>query len=429
MQRMAPVGTMSDYPLTALRTATPAENKQTPASRRFFVRQRGPRRRKYLVLAAAAFLVLAVAGFLSWSTLFSPLTVAIAPAEANMREQVFGLGTIGARVQSNVGFKVAGVLVALKADQGDRVRAGQALAQLDASDVEAQLALARAGVGQARANVEKARADVASATANLANAKAISARRAALARHGNASIEEAQTTEAAMRVAAANLAGAQSAVVVAEAAVQSAEAQEAYETAVLANYTLRAPYDAWIVSRNLELGSMPNPGQPVFTLVAARTVWALGYIDERLAGRLSIGQKAEIILRSKPGSVIAGHVERIEVQSDPVNQERLVDVAFDQVPPEIYLAEQAEVVITTGVLPRAVPVQAAAVSDLRDGRGTVWTVENGRLERERVTFGHELLDGRLPIIDGLPADAAVVAAPVSGLRIGRAARVAKGPAS
>ena len=422
------MGTTSDYPITALRSTTPVESKVMPAGRRG-IRLGEPRWRRRIALGLAILLILALAGFLSWSTLFSPLTVPVAPAEANLREQVFGLGTIGARVQSNVGFKVAGVLVALKADQGDRVVRGQVLAQLDARDVEAQLALARAGVGQARANVEKAKADVASATANLANAKAISARRATLVQHGNASIEEAQTTEATMRVAAANLAGAQSAVTVAEAAVQSAEAQEAYETAVLANYTLYAPYDAWIVSRNLELGSMPNPGQPVFTLVAADTVWALGYVDERLAGRLSVGQPAGIILRSSPGLVIPGHVERIEAQSDPVNQERLVDVAFDRIPGDIYLAEQAEVVITTGVLPRAVPVRAAAVSDLRDGQGTVWTVENGRLERQRVTFGDELLDGRLPIIEGLPDEAAVVAAPVSGLRVGRAARIAKGPAS
>ena len=103
----------------------------------------------------------------------------------------------------------------------------------------------------------------------------------------------------------------------------------------------------------------------------------------------------------------------------------LLHVAFDQVPANIHLAEQAEVVITTGVLPHAVLVQPTAVSDLRDGHGTVWTVENGRLERRQVTFGRELLDGRLPIAEGLPADAAVVSALVSGLRVGRPAHIAE----
>lgn len=421
------MGAMPTNTFTALRTATPVVDKVTPASPRGTA-QGAPRLSRNLAFAALAVAVLGLAGFLSWSRFLSPVTVSPAPVESNVREQVFGLGTVGARVRSNVGFKVAGVLIALKADQGDRIRAGQMLAQLDARDVEAQLAVAKAGVGQARANIEKAKADVISASATLANAKAISSRRTELAKKGFASQEEAQTNEAAARVATANLASAQSGVTVAEAALQSAQAQETFEQATLANYSLYAPYDAWIVSRNLELGSMPIPGQSVFTLVAAHTVWALGYVDERLAGRLSVGQPAEIILRSNPSEHIPGHVERIEIESDAVNEERLVQVAFDQVPKNIHLAEQAEVVITTGMLSRAVLIPPAAVTDFRDGHGTVWTIENGALARREVTFGPALLDGRLPVVDGLPdTGAIVVAAPVSGLRVGRAARIAEAP--
>ncbi len=378
------------------------------------------------VLVAVLIVAAAIVGsLLIWWAYFGPVTVPVVPVEANVREQVFGLGTVGARVQSNIGFKVGGVLAGLKADQGDRVQAGQLLAQLDARDVEAQLAVAKAGVVQAQANIDKAKSDVVSATATLENAKAVSARRNSLVAKGFASVEEAQTNEAVMRVATANLASAQSGVAVAEAALQSAEAQEAFEQATLANYSLYAPYDAWIASRNLELGSSPNPGQSVFTLVAADTVWAVGYVDERLAGRLAIGQPAEIILRSNPAASIPGHVERIEVQSDAVNEERLVDVAFDRAPADIHLAEQAEVRITTGVAPKAVAVPANAVSDLRNGRGLVWVVKNGRLERRKVKFGSELLDGRLPILQGVSEDEAVVATPVPGMRVGRPAVLAK----
>jgi HlyD family secretion protein len=371
--------------------------------------------------------VVAVAAFLSWSAFLSPVTVSVAPMQSDVRQQVFGLGTVGARVQSNVGFKVAGVLAALDADQGDRVRAGQVIARLDARDIEAQIAVAKAAVAQARAGLEKAKTDVESAAANLANARAIAARRQSLVARGFKSVEEAQTTDALARVAARNLAAAQAGVVVAEATVQSAEAQQAFQEATLANYTLRAPYDAWVISRNLELGSAANPGQSVFTLVAANTVWVRGYVDERLAGRLSLGQPVEIILRSNPARQIPGHIERIEIQSDAVNEERLVDVAFDQIPDNIHLAEQAEVVITTGSLARAVAVPPTAVSDLHNGRGMVWTVEGDRLARREVVFGHELLNGSLPILEGLPGGAKVVATPISGLRVGRVARIAELP--
>jgi HlyD family secretion protein len=111
-----------------------------------------------------------------------------------------------------------------------------------------------------------------------------------------------------------------------------------------------------------------------------------------------------------------------------VNEERLVDVAFDNIPRNIYLAEQAEIIVTTGILAHAMTVPETAISDLRDGSGMVWTVEHGRLARRQVRFGPELLDGRLPVLDGLPAGAAVVAAPVSGLQVGRAAWIAKAAA-
>ena len=120
-----------------------------------------------LLIVAAAVL----GGLLIWWAHFSPVSVSVAPVEANVREQVFGLGTVGARVQSNIGFKVAGVLVALKADQGDRVKAGQLLAQLDARDIEAQLAVAKAGVAQAQATIDKTKSDVVSAAATLENAR------------------------------------------------------------------------------------------------------------------------------------------------------------------------------------------------------------------------------------------------------------------
>jgi HlyD family secretion protein len=381
-----------------------------------------------LLWLLAIVLALAGAAFWTWSNFLRPIEVQIAADQAEVRQQVFGLGTVGARVVSNVGFKVAGVLIDLKADHGDHVRAGAILARLDARDVEAQLAVAKAGVSQAEANIAKANADVESAQANLINAQAVSARRAELARSGYASKEEAQNTEAAMRVASANVDVAGSGIGVARATLEAARAQLIFNEATLDNYTLRAPYDALVVSRNLQLGSMPVPGQAVFNLVDPQTIWVVGYVDERLAGRLQLGQQADIVLRSRPGERLPGRVARIEIQSDAVNEERLVEVAFDSIPTDIHLAEQVEVFITTGVLARTVTVPPTAITGLTGGSGTIWTLEHGQLAQRRVSFGPELLDGRLPIVARLPDGAQVVLAPQAGLRIGRAAHVMEGAA-
>jgi len=354
--------------------------------------------------------------------------VQVAPVQANVAEQVFGLGTIGADVQSAVGFRVAGVINEVDASEGDHVKAGQILARLDARDVAAQVAVAEAGVQQAKAAIDKGDADVANADASLANAKAIAARRQLLVKEGFASVEETQTNVTAQRVADANLRVAKVEVETARAGLAGALAQEAFEQATLDNYTLHAPYDGWVLARNLNLGAMPVPGQAVFTLADPRTIWAVGYVDERLAGRLRVGQKAEIALRSEPSWRYPALVARIEIQSDSVNEERLVDVAFDKLPPNIHLAEQAEVYIMTGMLARAVTVPQSAVTGLANNQGTVWTVEDGRLRQRKVSFGPELLDGTLPVTAGLPKGAKVVVSPTSGLRIGRAAEMASEPA-
>ena len=394
-----------------------APNAQPPRSR-----WRG------VLLFVAAIALVAGAGFVVWSKIGKPVLVQTAASVANVREQVFGLGTVGARVVSNVGFKVSGVLVDLATDQGDHIRAGATIARLDARDVEAQLAAAKAGVTQAEANIVKARADVASAQANLANAQSVSGRRADLVRSGFASVEEAQTTDAATRVARANVDVASSEIAVGNAALEAAHALVAFTQATLDNYTLRAPYDALVVARNINLGSMPVPGQAVFNLVEPQTIWVQGYVDERLAGALTLGQPAEIILRSHQGERLVGHVARIEIQSDAVNEERLVDVAFDAIPADIHLAEQAEVFIQTGTLSRAVLVPQSAVSGLANGQGMVWTVEHGALAQRRVSFGPMLVDGTLPITGGLPDDVRVVIAPTTGLHAGRAATISEGQA-
>ena len=382
-----------------------------------------PRWRRLLLWGAALLLVLAAAGWL-WRAATAQLTVRLAPVGSGVAEQVYGLGTVGADVQSSVGFKIAGVINEIDANEGDHVKAGTVLARLDARDIAAQVEQARAGVLQARAAVGKAEADVTSAQASRANAEAMAARRQTLVKHGFASVEETQTNATALHVATANLAVAQSEVTTAEAGVAAARAQQDYAEATLANATLRAPYDAWVVARTLNLGAMPVPGQGVFTLVDPRTIWVVAYVDERLAGRLRVGQPAEIVLRSAPGRRFPGHVARIEIASDAVNEERLVDVAFDRLPPDIHLAEQAYVHVTTGVLPRAVLVPETAVIGLAEDGGTVWTLEHGRLAQRRVSLGPQLLDGRLPVLSGLP-DGAEAVLPQAGLRVGRAAVVAK----
>ncbi len=168
-------------------------------------------------------------------------------------------------------------------------------------------------------------------------------------------------------------------------------------------------------------------GEPVFTLIDPNTVWVIAYIDESKAGEIKVGEAADIVLRSRPGQRFRGKVARIEPESDRVNEERRIAIAYDRMPDTFNIGEQAEVYITTVHLPQAVLVPEAAIIGLGKNRGTVWVIEDGRLRTHEVTFGHRLLDGRYEVTGGLPDKSQVVVQLRSGLRAGRAARIAEEP--
>jgi HlyD family secretion protein len=378
---------------------------------------------KRAVPLAIILVVLLAAGFGAWTAFLRPLRVDVAAIAHDVPMQVFGLGTVEARVTSKIGFKVAGVLVDLRADVGDRVNRGAVLARLDDREQAARVARAKAGTEQAEASLQRAMATVQKAQANLANAKSINERRQKLVQSNTASVETAETAKTAQDAALADANLAASDVAVARAAIGDAKAQLQQETATLDFHNLTAPYDAMVTGRLKELGSALGVGEPVFTLIDPKTVWVLGYIDESKAGEIAVGEPADIVLRSRPDRRLAGKVARIEPESDRVNEERRIEVAFEKLPADFHLGEQAEVYITTKRLPQALLVPEAAIIGLGKNQGTVWTVEDGRLRQHRVTLGHRLLDGRYEITGGVPSAAQVVTQLRGGMRAGRAAIV------
>ncbi|MCC2609718.1 MULTISPECIES: efflux RND transporter periplasmic adaptor subunit [Rhizobium/Agrobacterium group] len=385
------------------------------------------RRRSARVYAFVVVLAVAIgAGFGAWAMLLRPIEVQVASTEQDVPVQVFGLGTVEARVTSRIGFKVSGVVIDLRADVGDRVAKGAVLARLDDREQNAQVARAAALVAQADANLQRATASLEKARVNHANAKSINERRQSLLKGNTTSLEAAQTAQAAQDAALADVNLAQSDLLVAKANIGDAKAQQQLQSTILDFYALTAPYDAMVTTRLKELGSALGAGESVFTLIDPETVWALAYVDESKAGEITVGEPAEIVLRSQPGRRIAGHVARIQPESDRVNEERRVEITFDTQPDELYLGEQAEAHITTVRLPQALLVPETAIAGLGGNHGTVWTIEDGYLEQRNVTLGHRLLDGRFEVTGGVPEHALVLKMLRSGLRVGRAAKVAEG---
>jgi HlyD family secretion protein len=358
--------------------------------------------------------------FLAFNRL--PISVRVASPERNVLVRVFGLGTVEARVTSKVSFEVGAAIIELKADHGDRVKKGDVLARLNATAQRAKFAKSKADALSAEVAVKKAEANVEKARAVLAQRRAVNERKKQLASRGFVSqqaVEEAQRDE---DVSKADLTVATREVEVARAQVEDVRAQYQFENAILDYHTLYAPFDAIVVDRLKELGSVIRAGDPIFTLTDPDSVWALAYVDEARAGWIKEGQPAEVRLRSRPDLTYQARVVRIGIESDRVNEERRVYVKCEHCPGNLQLGEQAEILITVATLSKALLVPESAVQAFDGTKGNVWTVENGQLERRHVTFRHRTEDARLEVIGGVPEGALVAIENGAAFTSGRLAR-------
>jgi len=350
------------------------------------------------------------------------ITVQVAVLERDVPITVFGLGTVEARVLSEVGFEVGATLIELNADHGDRVSKKAVLARLSNGEQTARVAKAQAGLVNGEAAMNMARTVVDQARTVLAQRQQTNRRLQRLRAQNTVSAEAAEDAQLQQDVATAELAVALSEVEVAEARLADARAQLEYDNVLLSQHVLTAPYDAIVVRRHRELGSVLNAGEPVFTLVDATTVWVLAYVDESLAGDIRVGQPVEIRLRSLPRTVIPGQVARIDIESDRVNEERRVYVVCNQCPGSFHLGEQAEVLITTTVLEQATLIPETAAVEFDGADGKIWVVNDKKLQLQDVQFGSKTLDGRLVIISDLPDGALPVIELQKGLSEGRRAK-------
>jgi len=97
---------------------------------------------------------------------YRPPTPVIAVKQVEIRGRVHGPGTVQCKVPVTVSPKITGILEKLYADQGDRVKKGQLLAELDAIELKARAAAAQAAKSRAQRDLARAQADLVKAQAN-----------------------------------------------------------------------------------------------------------------------------------------------------------------------------------------------------------------------------------------------------------------------
>jgi HlyD family secretion protein len=229
--------------------------------------------------------------------------------------------------QVQLAFHATGRIRRLLLQEGDPVKSGQLVAELDPVRYEAaagqaagELAnqrqiLASLLAGSRPEEIEQARARVRAAEAALKDAQATYERTKVLARDQYLSQQKLDNDERALKSAKASLdeatqglilavkgpreediAAARARVKAAEAALRSAETQ-------LLDTRLYAPSPGIAQNRILEPGDMTFPETPVYTIALTNPVWVRTYVSEPDLGKIKLGMSARVSTDSYPGKV------------------------------------------------------------------------------------------------------------------------------
>jgi len=248
-------------------------------------------------------------------------------------------GTVEA-TDAQLGFEAAGRIDTIAVHEGDRVKAGQELARLDQSELNArrqqasaQLAAAQATLtelerGSRTEEVQQGRDQLATANQRLADAQRDLDRTKRLFDGGAVSREALDKAQLAFEVAQSQHDQAAQAFQLLQigprperidaqrAAVAAAQGTVQQINAMLANAVIRAPFDGVVTVKDREVGETVSPGAPVLTVTNLDDRWVRIYIPETRIGAVHLGEGATITADTYKGRVYRGAVSFIASEAE-----------------------------------------------------------------------------------------------------------------
>lgn len=332
-------------------------------------------------------------------------------------------GNISPKKKVEVQAKVIGEIVALPFHEGETVRQGDVVVEIEKKLYQAACDQARAALEQAKVQLERARAE-------LANAELQARRNERLFAEGVISEQMRDQTRLALEQA-------QVAVRAQERAIE--QANFAYRRALedLDRTTIRSPMDGTVISRRAEvgetaiMGTTNFPGSVLMVIGDLSELVAEVEVPERDLVQLALGQRAQVKVDALPGESFPGKVVEISSSGFKVGDvvKFKVKVALDQPDPRLKPEMTAKVEIITRTAENALVVPLQAVqSRFLDDQGkevfdrvtdreeqVVYLVSQGKAVRRAIKTGvqDELY---VEVVEGLDGGEKVVTGPYKVLR-------------
>jgi RND family efflux transporter MFP subunit len=360
-------------------------------------------------LLPAAFLIMAMAGAMTLggceeriapeadaAPVIRPVrTIVVQPVIFSLAGSV--TGTIEARAEADLGFRIAGKLIERKVDVGDGVRAGDVLARLDDQDQ--------------RNALRTAEADLAAAQAEQVQASNEEARKRELLSRGN-------TTQLLYDAALMSKRTADAKVVAAQAGLETSRDRAGYTELV-------ADRNGVVTSVGADAGQVVEIGEMVVRVAQPEEREAVFNVAEAGVRSAPKDPVIEVALSGAPDITAAGRVREVSPQADPVTRTHTVRIALENPPDALRLGATV-----TGRLkqPPTPVVELPDTAMVHEGeRSFVWVVDpkDQTVRRRAVSTRPGHIDGPVVITDGLAQGDIVVTAGVHSLAEGQRVRLAK----
>ena len=370
----------------------------------------GKPRRRYLKPALAAILAVVIAGSLlglrasqaNKETKKSDEKVfEFAPGDlAELQRLPLGRqipvsGSMKPLLQATVRSKVAAEVARVHVQEGQQVAAGVPLVTLDTADLQARYDAQAAAVAEARARLDLARK-------NQANNQAL--------------LEKSFISQNAYD-------GVINTVQVAEANLQSAQAQAAIARRALDDSSVRAPFGGIVAKRWVNVGDKVSGDMPVAHVVDLSRMELEAPIPVSEIPFVKVGQEILFTVDGFPARKFSGKVERVNPAAEAGSRSILVFVTLPNADASLKGGMFANGTLATGSGAEVDVIPLAAILE-EGGQTFVHVVKNGKIERRSVVIGARNVErGLATVKEGLEARVPVVIVKADGIKAGAVAVV------
>ena len=256
-----------------------------------------------------------------------PRVEVIKVARASGKSELQLPGSMQAVTEAPILARADGYIRKRAVDIGDRVHAGQIVAEIEAPELDQQVLQAKANLEQAQAALEQARASYEQGKSNMELAKVTAERWGKLGAKGVVSRQENDQYQSQYQAQISNLQALDKAIAAQRSNVTASEANLSRLTNMQSYRIVRAPFDGVITQRNVDVGALVNAGNTLLYRVAqTSTLRTYVNVPQASASSIHTGQTATFTVSNLPGRTFSGTVARTANSLDPATRTLLVEL-------------------------------------------------------------------------------------------------------